>query len=158
MPGKLTLWLAAALFVIGVGVGSYSVGRMDGKTVVQAQWNAEKAEQQKQLAETVSAYRDREQQLAQQVNDITQEKNRAVNDLEQRLAVISDRVRQFAERPDMPTTPKAAADGKGRPVSCGPVLYRPDAEFLGKEAERAEKLRLSLLACQRQYEAAAQAQ
>jgi hypothetical protein len=158
MPGNLTLWLASLLAMVGIAGGSYFEGRMDGKTVVQAQWNAEKAEQQKKLAETAAAYRDREQQLAQTVNDITQEKNRAVNDLEQRVAVLSDRVRQFAERPDLPPTPKTATHGQCRPVACGPVIYRPDAEFLGKEAERADKLRLSLLACQRQYEAAANAQ
>lgn len=158
MPSKLTLWLAAALFVIGVGICSYFAGRIDGKTVVQAQWNAEKAKQEQQLAETVTTYRAREHQLAQQVNDINQEKNRAVNDLEQRVAVLTDRVRQFAERPDLPTTPKAATNGACRPVACGPVIYRPDAEFLGKEAERAEKLRLSLLACQSQYDAAEKAQ
>lgn len=158
MPGNLTLWLAALLAMVGIAGGSYFEGRIDGKTAVQAQWNAEKADQETRLAETVGAYREHEQKLAQQVNDINQEKNRAVNDLEQRVAVLSSRVRQFAERPDVPAATEAAADGKNRPVHCGPVIYRPDAEFLGREAERAEKLRFSLLACQRQYDAAAQAQ
>lgn len=158
MPGSMTLWLVALLAMVGIAGGSYFEGRIDGKRVVQTLWNAERAAQETHLAETVTAYRDHEQQLAQQVNDINQEKNRAINDLEQRNAVLSDRVRQFAERPDLPVTTKAATNGACRPVACGPVIYRPDADFLGKEAERAEKLRLSLLACQRQYEAAEKAQ
>lgn len=155
MPGNLTLWLAAILAVIGIAVGSYFEGRSDGKVIVQAQWNAEKAKQEAQLADTIANYRAREQQLAQKVNDITREKNLAVNDLEQRVAVLSDRVRQFAERPaDLPATTAHAADAKGRSCAHGPVIYRPDAEFLAKEAERADQLRISLLACQRQYEEA----
>lgn len=151
MQGKLI----AALIIVSIALGGYFAGRRDGRELVQAQWNAEKADQQRQLAETTAAYRSREQQLAQQVADITEEKNHAVNDLEQRVAVLSDRVRQFAERPAVSTTTKTATDGKNR---CGAVIYRPDAEFLAKEAERADKLRLSLLACQQQYEAAQQAQ
>lgn len=156
MQSRITLLLAAVLFVVGVGCFSYFAGKYTGRKIAQAHWAAEKAAQEKQLADTVNAYRAKEQQLAQQVNVITEEKNRAVNDLEQRLAVLSDRVRQFAERPAVPDTPKVAADAKGRSCNCGPVIYRQDAEFLGEEAERAEKLRISLLACQQQYEAAEQ--
>lgn len=155
MLRPLSITVAAFLFMVCLVLGGYYSGKTAGKSIVQAKWDADKAESHKRFAETVAAYRTREQQISKEVNEITKEKNRAVNDLQQRVSVLADRVRQFAERPSVPHAAQAAAHGENGRCHCGPVIYREDAEFLGKEAERADQLRISLLACERQYEAAA---
>lgn len=78
------------------------------------------------------------------LNDLKDEELRGVN---AKLAAATARLRDRPER--LPGPAQAACAG-----SSGAVLSRPDAQFLNREAARADGLRTELWACQaREWEA-----
>jgi hypothetical protein len=82
------------------------------------------------------------------ITERTADENRALADSVARLS------RSLQDRPPRPSggaVPTGAAD----PVACtGAELYRPDGEFLAREAARADGIRLQLAACQAAYDSA----
>lgn len=83
--------------------------------------------------------------------------NQKAHDEKNRLALDLRRaLNSLRHRPERPATaggdvPESAADG----MACtGDQLYRPDGEFLAREATRADQLRIDLSACQAAYDAA----
>lgn len=63
---------------------------------------------------------------------------------------------ELRKRPERPAgyVPAPASDGSITPGCTGAQLFRPDAEFLVREAAAADELRLALSACYKQYSAA----
>ena len=63
---------------------------------------------------------------------------------------------ELRTRPDRPTgyVPPATGDGSTAAGCTGSSLFKPDAEFLVREAAAADELRIALGACYRQYSTA----
>lgn len=100
-------------------------------------------------------WRAAEKSLATNVITIQKEKDDAI------AHIVADRDAQLAEllrRPSRGSAPASAStvasNGPAIVGSTGAELFREDAEFLVREAARADTVRASLLACYAQYETA----
>lgn len=102
-------------------------------------------------AKQSEAYRAKEQEHAAELQAIntraSHEKNRIAADMQRTI----DGLRKRADRPEGYTVPTSPADA----VACtGASLFKQDAEFLVREAARADQLRSDLSACQAAYDEA----
>lgn len=150
-------WILLAMFV--VAISAYFYGHSQGEAVVQAQWQAEKAEANAQAAiainkaqEAARATEHRQAQQFQQVEAKLLEENRKVRNEKDDLLAAA---RNGGLR--LPST-KGANSNSGMPeassCACGnqpeTVCYLPE-EFvrtLADEAERADQVVYQLTACQ----------
>lgn len=84
---------------------------------------------------------------------LQKDKENAIKDLNKRHDSIVDSLRQRPERPSNPASEASSSSsvctGAG---STGDRLYRQDAEFLIREAAKADILRQALKACRAQLE------
>jgi hypothetical protein len=97
-----------------------------------------------QQSKAEKVIRSLEHQYQDSTNKINGEKNAQIKTLNTSLntALVSLRQR--------PSSPAKTSDGK----DCnGQALSAPDAEFLIREASRADEVRIALDACYKQYEA-----
>ena len=88
-----------------------------------------------------TATTEREHQAA--ADKIEKEKNAQIASINNQLV---DAISELRKRPSRPETPSAGQGGTGS------TLYAQDAEFLIREAARADKIRVGLDACYKQYD------
>jgi hypothetical protein len=94
------------------------------------------------------AARQREQDLQAKADAARKVKDAEINRISTQLVNALD---SLHNRPDRPAElPKTASTNAG---CVGASLYRSDAEFLAREAARADELRAALEQCQTQYNA-----
>jgi hypothetical protein len=108
------------------------------------------AEYTKGLLAASEAAREREQVMITSAEKIRKEKDAQIVLLNTRVGNLLSELRQRPQRP--PSTPEgspATSVGKG---ATGAELYREDAILLAGEAARADRLRLALEQCYRQYD------
>jgi hypothetical protein len=150
-------WLILG-FVLAVaaagGAGLYK-GHDLGMAEVQQKWDRERAAQEAEHAAAQAAAREKEQELQANADQLRKEKDREIRDLNARAAALTNSLR---DRPTRPTAEASAlpstASAGCAPASCtGAGLSREDAEFLAREAARADELRSSLRQCLAQYQA-----
>lgn len=97
--------------------------------------------QQREQAATEARATERKQQ--EKVNEALREQNSALAGVADKLRLELGRMRNRPERPTVvPEVPRSACEG-----STGAELSRPDAEFLAREAARADEIRAGLVAC-----------
>lgn len=144
LAARMAAFMALVLLIAG---GAWRVHvRADAAGYARAQGEAAAAA----LAQS-EGLRQREQQAAQALLSIQQKAAHEKRDLQRRIDVLVDSLRERPERPPEPATAQGAAD----PVACtGAELYRPDAAFLVREAARADQVRADLAACQAAYDQA----
>jgi len=88
--------------------------------------------------------RDKEHQYQADADQIRKDKDAQIRDINSKLV---DAVSELRKRPGRSTE---ASNGQG----CnGTRLYAEDAEFLIREAARADEIRVGLQACYKQYDA-----
>jgi hypothetical protein len=146
--------LGTVIAVVGAYVTGHWQGDSAGQAKVHQAWDKERAQQMAQHAKDQELARQKEQQLQSGADNLRREKDHEVRNLNARLLGITNGLR---DRPDRPTTNQggvsettsSGSTGKG----CdGSELYRSNAEFLIREAARAEELRASLRQCVAQYQ------
>lgn len=144
-------------FVLAVGAaggaGLYK-GRDLGMAEVQQKWDKERAAQEAEYAAAQAAARQKEQSLQAKADHLRQEKDREIRNLAARATALSNSLR---DRPSRPTAEASAVSSstEARPIATGCTgekLYRPDGEFLAREAARGDEARLLLKQCREQYE------
>lgn len=149
-------WLILG-FVLAVaaagGAGLYQ-GHELGMAEVQQKWDKERAAQEAEYAAAQAAAREKEQALQADADHLRQEKDREIRDLNARATALANSLR---DRPTRPTTEASAlpntTDVRPAATGCtGKELYRPDGEFLAREAARGDELRVLLKQCREQYE------
>lgn len=149
-------WLILG-FVLAVaaagGAGLYQ-GHELGMAEVQQKWDKERAAQEAEYAAAQAAAREKEQSLQTSADHLRQEKDREIRDLNARATALANSLR---DRPTRPTTEASAlpstTDVRPAATGCtGKELYRPDGEFLAREAARGDELRVLLKQCREQYE------
>ena len=147
-------FIAGAVIAVALaGAGGYVKGTAHGKAEVQAAWDQEKAKLAEEYAKAQAAAREKEQQLQAQADQLREETNAKTQELAARAASLADSVRKRPERTAPASTVSSTAGAVCPACSCtGATLPRPDAEFLVREAARADELRIALDACVRQYE------
>jgi hypothetical protein len=122
---------------------------------VQQEWDKERSVQEAAYAQAQSEARAKEQQLQANADVIRQEKDREIRNLNARATALTNSLRDRSERPttEASALPSTASNGS-TPAGCtGKELYRPDGEFLAREAARGDELRILLKQCRDQYEA-----
>lgn len=149
-------WLILG-FVLAVaaagGAGLYK-GHDLGMAEVQQKWDKERAAQEAEYAAAQAAAREKEQALQANADHIRQEKDREIRNLNARATALSNSLRDRATRPTAESSAvPSTADARPAATGCtGEKLYRPDGEFLAREAARGDELRILLKQCRDQYE------
>lgn len=131
-PLPITTWIMIALSVVaigGVGYGKYEAYKLDAYKVAQAK-----------------AVHDKEVQSQEDADKIRKKKDAQINSINSQLA---DALVQLRNRP---SRSQSASNGQS---GTGASLYAEDAEFLIREATRADKIRVALDACYKQYDSVA---
>jgi hypothetical protein len=150
-------WLILG-FVLAVaaagGAGLYQ-GHELGMAEVQQKWDKERAAQEAEYAAAQAAAREKEQALQAGADQLRQEKDREIKNLNARATALSNSLRDRQERPaaEASAVPSATTNGPVATGCTGEKLYRPDGEFLAREAARGDELRILLKQCRDQYEA-----
>jgi hypothetical protein len=156
-----TLWraiaVAAALAGLAWAYHLWANHQLEtGRAEIRIEWQADKLARAEQNRLVLMA-RDKEsgrlQTLADKERKALNEQNRSL-DLE--LAESLQRLRNRPERPATsdPGVPTNTGPGGGGRGCTGADLYKPDSEFLTREAARNDKLRIALRACYSSYRAA----
>ena len=149
-------WLILG-FVLAVaaagGAGLYQ-GHELGMAEVQQKWDKERAAQEAEYAAAQAAAREKEQALQAGADQLRQEKDREIRNLNARATALSNSLRDRQERPTAEASAvPSATDARPAATGCtGKELYRPDGEFLAREAARGDELRILLKQCRDQYE------
>jgi hypothetical protein len=147
--------LGVALAVATAGGAGLYQGRELGMASVQQQWDKERAAQEAAYAQAQEEARAKEQALQANADAIRQEKDREIRNLNARATALVNSLRDRSERPSTETStlPSTAENGSIATGCTGEKLYRPDGEFLAREAARGDELRILLKQCRDQYEA-----
>lgn len=135
---QIVVTLVLALFSALAG---YGYGHQHGAAGVQAKWDTEKAA-------TATAQRTKEAELQAGMDKLRTEKNRETAKLRSTVAALTLSLR---DRPERPAVPASASAGDAGGWCSGPQLYRDDAAVAIAEAERADRIRLHLIQCQKMY-------
>jgi hypothetical protein len=122
---------------------------------VQQEWDKERAAQEAAYAQAQAEARTKEQELQANADAIRQEKDREIRNLNARTTALTNSLRDRSERPttEASALPSTTTNGSTATGCTGKELYRPDGEFLAREAARADELRFLLKQCRDQYEA-----
>ena len=149
---KAALGIAGITLLAATAWSVYNAGFRAGESKIQAKWDAEVAQMAQAQAAEVNAARIREQELQAQITAQQRTHRNEIARINARHASILDGLRDRPERPDSGGVPEGAGVGAELATGCtGAQLYRPDGEFLAREAARADQLRIALNACIRAY-------
>lgn len=126
-----------AFLVVSISIGSFHIGKLHAlREIDQA------------VAEAKEAQRTKEAELQANMDKLREEKNRETAKLRRTVAALTDSLR---DRPERPAVPASTSAGDAGGWCSGPKLYREDAALVISESERAEKIRLQLIQCQKMY-------
>jgi hypothetical protein len=147
---RLLALILTPILLVGFAWFGYSRGTQYGMSVVQNQWNQERAIQLAAQAEAEMKARQTEQALQAAINRIKQEKTREATRLANDYAAVLHSLHDRAEdRAGVGGVPEGATPGAG---CTGQGLARPDATFLAGYGADAARLQLALNACQAAYD------
>lgn len=149
----ITIAAGGVILAATAGVAGYGKGYALGAASVQQQWDKEKAMQMADHAAAQDAVRKKEQAWQASTDLLRQEKDREIRNAHARATALANSLRDRPERAAAGSTVSGAAGaGSAGTVCTGAELSRSDAEFLAREAARADELRSSLRQCLSQYE------
>ena len=137
----MTQTIVALVLALFSALAGYGYGHQHGAAGVQAKWDTEKAD-------TITAQRTKEAELQAGMDKLRTEKNRETAKLRSTVAALTLSLR---DRPERPAVPASASTGDAGGWCSGPQLYRDDAAVAIAEAERADRIRLHLIQCQKMY-------
>lgn len=138
----------AALAAAGAWFIHYE--REIGRDDKQAQWDADNV----QRARAANLQRERNARVSvQRAEQQAQIEQRKINEIARLNTDLARAVDELRNRPERPAGPRPAASNPTAPTACtGAELYRPDAEFLVREAARAQRVLLEREACHDKYD------
>lgn len=132
-------------------VFSFSAGWKVNEWRFTAKIETMQSDHAKALAKAVQEARTKEQAIQIAADKLRKEKDENISKLNNRLNAALNELRYRPYRSASATLPKTPVTGSSTEGCTGRELYRQDAEFLIREATRADKLRESLFQCQAQY-------
>ena len=155
--------VVAAVVASAVGGVTYVVHRYnnglreDGRVEVRKEWDAVEALRAEQLAKAKQKAVDDSRTLQDKADLQRKESDEHINVLNGNLRRAINSLRERPARPDNASSGSLPAPAAVESGCTGASLFRPDGEFLAREAARADRLRIDLESCQAQYNAAADA-
>ena len=151
----IAIAIGVSLVLSGGAWMAYKKGEKSGKAEVQQAWDADKAQRMADALDEETKARTKEQQLQAAADAQRRAANGKINTLNRDLVAALDELRNRPERPAASgNVPQSASVGLGGEGCTGDRLYKPDAEFLSREAATAKRLGIALAVCQAAYEAA----
>lgn len=143
IPGPYMI-LAAVLFLAVTNAWTWA----RATNIADTKWTAKIQTERAKAEADARATEQRQQEAA---NAITRRHTAEVSTVRRNLELALDSLRNRPERPAVGMPEAARADYKG---GTGAELFRADAEFLAREAARADEQRAGLDACYRYIDAA----
>lgn len=125
-------YICAALFlttVLGFGYGKYEANKLEAYKVAQ-----------------IKIVQEKQQEYQTQSDQIRRSKDAQIE------AINSQYVDAISELRKRSSRSQAATNGQTFPGTTGATLFAEDAEFLIREATRADKIRIALESCYKQYD------
>lgn len=157
MQTTLAKYLALTLVTLGITWAVYSTGAKHGAQEVQARWDAETIQEQRDREAESLARTAAERELQDAADKRILEKEIEITRLNANIDRLLDQLRKRPQRPSDAGVPQVTGTESNGPGCSGRELYREDGEFLAREAARADKLRLGFLECRSAYNNARQA-
>jgi len=152
MPWSISWKLIGYALLALVLTASHVVAWRDGAEHVTAKWDKEKITEAQAVADMERKLRQTEFEMQQQVSKVLKDKTDEIARLNRQHDTIVDGLRKRAARPAAVPVPPSTGTTES-PCQCdGRQLYREDAEFLVREARRADAIRIELEACYQEYE------
>ena len=157
MISTLLNWRVVAALLLAVALAaSHWKAYTQGEKAVTAQWNAERLETARATFRLIETRDRTTQELQDGAAAQRKAKNERIKVLDADLAAALGRLSNRPNRPsgaDLPQDPAAGAGARG----TGAQLYRQDAEFLVREAARAQRIVAELQQCQAAHDQARRA-
>jgi hypothetical protein len=152
--------VGALVAVCAAFSGGYWRGNEAGQAFVQQQWDQEKAKQMAEYAENQRIAREKEQAMQLAADNIRKEKDNEIRNLNARATALTNSLRDRPSRSTAETSSVSNTTSNGSTATgcTGKELYRPDGEFLAREAARGDELRILLKQCYKQYQEVSQSQ
>jgi hypothetical protein len=125
-----------------------------GAEHVQKQWDAEKAAQASESAKVASDALATTKSLQASADRDKETKNAQIATLN---ASLASAIAGLSNRPARPDPGSVPSNPSARGGCTGAELYKPDAEFLTREAARGDALQAELQLCYSRYRAAREA-
>lgn len=130
MPLRLKYSLIA-LFLLAVwGIHAY-----DKYKAVEAARTSLVLKYEKKLSDAATAARNKEQQMQKDADANLEKKNEEIQDIDRKLNTALNELRKRPKRPTNPPKDSTVAE-----ACTGAKLYGEDAEFLAREAARADRI------------------
>lgn len=143
---SLPILTRIAIFVSTV-VAGFAAGWVINGWRLEANIASLKASHAQEVSGYYQAARKAEKELIEATEAIRREKDAEIEDVNNKLQSLTKQLRQRKARP---SSPAPTRDCKG---TTGAELSREDAEFLAREAARADQIRSALEHCYKQYDA-----
>jgi hypothetical protein len=141
---------ATVISLAGTAWFSHSKGVRLGTSQIQSKWDAERLAIAQAIATELERVRAVEQTLR---TNLTKQRKEHKNEMDRLSIQYESALGRLSDRSDRPAEGSAELP-QDSPVGAVPAdgctgaeLFRPDAEFLTREAHRADQLRLALKAC-----------
>lgn len=152
---KLALYVLLLAALTGLGYYTYNHVYDSGAQSVQVKWDKVAQERKIQIHNLIIESAKKTSTLQATADKQKKESNEKITALNKSISVIVNGMSDRTKRTDISSNPAGADACTKSGTSCdGTKLYREDAEFLIREAGRAEKLIVDLQECQNQYNAA----
>lgn len=148
----IAIAIGVSLLLAATHWRAYTTGVKNGKAEVQQAWDADKAQRMADALDAETKARTKEQQLQAAADAQRRASNAKINTLNRDLVSALEQLRSRPERPTASgNVPQPTGTGPDAAGCTGARLFRDDAAFLIRLAADADKLRISLAACQSQY-------
>lgn len=150
----IVLALGVSLVLSGGAWLAYKRGDKNGSDRVQAVMDKENLRRSQDALNAIKETRAKEQTLQDAADAQRKARDAKIQTLNRDLVTAIEQLRNRPERPATADVPATASSGPSGAGCTGSGLYKPDADFLTREAARAKRLGIALAQCQSQYEAA----
>jgi hypothetical protein len=148
------LILGFVLAMISASAAGYLKGHTDGKTGVQAAWDAERIKQEQEHTAALQESINKQQKLQMSADQMRQEKDRELKKIGDTNRLLLHSLRERPERPAQ--TGSLSNSSQSCSGASGAQLARSDGEFLVGYATDAARVAAALDQCIKQYESVRQ--
>jgi hypothetical protein len=131
----LNKYLLRLIILISIIVGLYVTHTLKVKSAVEQAKVELNLEYQQKLSEEAEKARKTEHKLQEQTDRLRGEKDAQIQDISNKLSVALNELRNRPQRPS-----DASKDTGDTKACTGGELFREDAEFLTREAARADRI------------------
>lgn len=152
IPLNLLKFAPHAVVAVGL-ITTYFVAYNRGQESIQAEWDKAKLETLNHHLDAMREANTKQLELTEKINSIKRATNEETSELRATVNTLTNQLRNRPTRANFGTDTNVGTGTNTSTAGCtGAQLFRDDAEFLAREAERADTMRLLLKECRVAYE------